>query len=72
MNKNFCRIKYDKKTDSFCLMLSNDGGEEWNLCIACPCHRAEGESKDIEPMYVSIDLIEELKKAVACGFEFVY
>lgn len=71
-NKNKVRIAYDKKNDGFNLMLSTDGGEEWEFQLGCKCRRSDSCQLDDEPMFVSIELIEELKRAVLCGFEFVY
>ena len=71
-NRNQCRIKYDKATDSYCLMLSTDYGETWDLSLASKCQFSKHDNEEDEPMYVHAHLIEELKKAVLCGFEMVY
>ena len=71
-NTMLCRIKYDRQNDMYCLMLSTDDGETWDLSFGSKCQRRMGESIDDEPMYVSIDLIEEMKKALRCGFDMVY
>lgn len=71
-NKKQVRIAYDKKEDAYNLMLSTDGGEEWGFSLGCKCRRSENCNPDDEPMFVSIELIEELKKAIRNGFDVVY
>lgn len=66
------RITYDKKEDAYKLMLSQDGGETWNLCKSCACKRSEEDLPEEEPMFIYVGLIDELKKAILCGYEIVY
>lgn len=72
MNKFKARIGYDKKQDMYKLMLSTDDGETWDFCCGCECQRSEHDKPDDEPMFVHISLIEELKKAIACGYDIVF
>lgn len=66
------RIAYNKPEDSYDLMLSTDGGEEWGLSLGCKCQRGEHDKPDDEPMLVSVGIIEELKRAILNGFDVVY
>lgn len=71
-NKNLVRIAYVKADDAFEVRISTDGGDEWDMLIHCPCCRSVGQREDDEPMYVHVDLLQELKKALAFGYEAVY
>lgn len=71
-NKNLVRVAYVEETDSYCLLLSTDGGEDWGLCLSCPLHRSDTQDLQGEPMYVHFQLIEELNRFVLNGFKFVY
>ena len=66
------RIMYDKKLDMYKLMLSTDGGETWDFSTGCVCQRCDKDKPDAEPMFINIGLIEEMKKAIICGFNIVY
>lgn len=70
--KKQARIQYNKERDEYALMLSTDGGKTWGFSLGCRCQRREGESPDAEPMFVSIELIEEMKRSILNGFEIVY
>lgn len=70
--KMLARIGYDKKADMYKLLLSTDDGETWDFSVGCECQRSEHDKSDDEPMFIHISLIEEMKKAIACGFEIVY
>ena len=72
MNKFKARIGYDKPHDMYKLMISTDDGETWDFSCGCECQRSEHDKPDDEPMYSHISLIEELKKAIACGYEIVF
>lgn len=71
-NKNLARIAYNKKEDMYCLMLSTDDGESWDFSFGTKCQRRAGEAPDAEPMYISCELIENMKHAIRCGFEMVF
>ncbi|MBP5720434.1 MAG: hypothetical protein J6W82_05160 [Bacteroidales bacterium] len=66
------RIAYDKPQDMYKLMLSTDGGDSWDFSTGSQCRRCAEDEKDAEPMFVHIGLIEEMKKAIRCGFRIVY
>lgn len=66
------RIAYDKKEDAYKLMLSQDGGETWDLCMYCVCQRSEHDAPDDEPMFISVGLINELKNLIFLGYDIVY
>ena len=66
------RIAYDKEQDMFKLMLSTDGGDTWDFSTGSQCRRCTEDKADDEPMFIHIGLIEELKKAILCGFRVVY
>ncbi|MBO7183046.1 MAG: hypothetical protein J6V49_02825 [Bacteroidales bacterium] len=70
--ENLVRIGYDKLTDSFNLLISNDGGDTFDFSEGSRCVRAAGQSKEAEPMFVSCELINALKKAIAYGYRVVY
>lgn len=70
--KKKARISYDKEQDEYKLMLSTDGGDTWDFCTGCICQRCENDKPDKEPMYVHVGLIEEMKKAIRCGFSVTY
>ena len=72
MNKMLARIKYDKANDMYCLMLSTNGGDDWDFSFGTKCQLSQKDKPDAEPMYISCELIEEMKKAIMCGFEMVY
>ena len=71
-NKPQARIGYNKQRDAFELLISTDGGETWGLELSCKCMRSEHDKKDDEPMFVSIELIEAMKRAISYGYEIVY
>ena len=66
------RIGYNKKEDAYELLISTDGGDTWGMSVSSKCRRCEGQSEEEEPMFVSIGLLEELKRAVALGYRIVY
>ena len=66
------RIAYDKKQDMYKLMLSTDGGDTWDFSTGSQCRRCAEDKPDDEPMFVHVGLIEEMKKAIYCGFRVVY
>lgn len=66
------RIGYNKKEDMYQLLLSTDGGETWDFSFGSVCQRSANDDEDAEPMFISCQLVEELKKAIRCGFEVVY
>ena len=66
------RIAYDKGQDMYKLMLSMDGGDTWDFSSGSQCRRCAEDNPGDEPMFVHIGLIEEMKKAIRCGFRVVY
>lgn len=66
------RIAYDKGQDMYKLMLSTDGGDTWDFSTGSQCRRCTEDKPDDEPMFIHISLIEEMKKAIRCGFNIVY
>ena len=66
------RIAYDKPQDMYKLMLSTDGGDTWDFSTGSKCRQCKEDKPDDEPMFVHIGLIEEMKKAILCGFRIVY
>ena len=66
------RIAYNKGEDEYDLMLSIDGGETWGFSRGTKCMHYQGQDPEEEPMHISCTIIEELKKSILLGYEFVY
>lgn len=70
--KLLCRIGYKSYCDAYALSLSSDGGKTWNVETLSFCQCGKHDTEDDEPMYVHVQLIEALKRAIANGYTMVY
>ena len=66
------RIVYNKARDSYDLMLRSDETEEWGLEIGCKCQRSAHDPNAEEAEFVSIGLIEQLRRDISLGAELIY
>lgn len=71
-NELQARIRYNKEKDAYELQLSSDGGKEWSVSISSKCQLSARNDANDEPEFVHISFIEEMKKAIANGFEIVW
>lgn len=70
-NKLFGRIKYDRRTDTYILYTSTDGGKTWDYNIGCKCQNSIKDNPEDEPCFIHISLIQELKNAIRNGYEII-
>ena len=66
------RIGYNKKEDSFDLLISTDGGDTWGLCVSSKCRLSINNKAGDEPEFIHCGLISELKNAIRLGYRIVY
>lgn len=66
------RIGYNKKEDSFDLLISTDGGDTWVMCVSSKCRRCEQDKPDAEPEFVHCGIIKHMREAIRYGYRIVY
>lgn len=67
--KMYCRIRYNKKNDSFELQTrASDDVYDDGFVISCKCQHANGQPEDNEPEMIHFSIINELNKAVKLGY----
>lgn len=61
------RVRYSKKDDAFIIEIQD--GNDWNLCSAYPCRKAEGFSGDTD--HVHFSLVNQILEMVQMGY-YIY
>ena len=64
-------IHYCKERDEYQLLTRQSEDEDFEYNCGWKCYRCEYDHPDAEPMFVSITLLEEMKKLLKWGYELV-
>ena len=64
-------IYYCKERDEYQLLTRQSENDDFQFNIACKCYRCEHDKPDAEPMFISVAMINEIKKLLKWGYELV-